>query len=82
MINYFEFAPNYSALGDFVDFLGSCFVKVWSVMCQPFIDDYYFSWAGGNYHPTWSYLIPLFSFGFAICAIALVKKFFITCMGG
>lgn len=81
-INYFEFDPNYYKLGDFIDFLGSCFTKVWSVMCRPFIEDFYFTWAGGYYRPVWSYLIPLFAFGFAICAIALVKKLIVTFIGG
>lgn len=71
---YFEFQPNYNKLGEFVEFLGSCFSDIWAVMCRPFIDDYYFSWAGGRYEPSWSYLLPLIAFGVAVSVIALVKK--------
>lgn len=68
------FDPNYRYLIDAVKHLLSCFTDVWSVICKPFIDDFYMSTSGGNYYPTWSYLIPVFGVGFAFCAIVLAKK--------
>ena len=73
-MTYYELMPNYEKLGDFVEFLGSCFSDVWAVMCRPFIDDYWFTWGGGIDKPTWSYLLPLIAFGVAVSVIALVKK--------
>lgn len=68
------FDPNYYYLARVVKHLLSCFTDVWSVICRPFIDEHYMSTAGGSYEPTWSYLIPVFGLGFALCSIVLAKK--------
>lgn len=72
------FDPNYRQLIGAVQHLLSCFSDVWAQMCKPFIDDFYMSTAGGNYYPTWSYLLPVATVGCAFVVIALVKK--IICM--
>lgn len=69
----FEAQYNYIKLGEFIEFFLSCFSRVWDIMCQPFIDDYYFSWAGGSYEPTWPYLLPILSIGLGFCCIAFAK---------
>ena len=69
----FEAQFNYNDLRDVIQFFLSCFIRIWGLMCEPFIDDYYFSWGGGNYEPTWSYLLPVISIGLGFCCIAFVK---------
>lgn len=68
------FDPNYTYLIDSVSRLLKCFTAVWDQMCKPFIPDFYMSTAGGNYYPTWSYLLPLFAVGFAFISIGFTKK--------
>lgn len=78
----YEFQPNYLKLREFVNFILSCFTKIWEIMCRPFIDDYYFTWSGGRYEPTWSYLVPLLAIGFTFIIICFAKKLITKLMEG
>lgn len=68
------FDPNYRNLIESLQHLLSCFTDVWEAICKPFIPDFYMSTSGGNYYPTWSYILPVIAIGAAFCCIALVKK--------
>lgn len=82
LINYYEWMPNYNHLRAAVDFLGSIFTRIWGVMCSPFIEEYNFSWAGGNYEPHYSYLLPVIAFGITFAVIVLLKKLISALVGG
>lgn len=68
------FDPNYGKLIEAVQHLLSCFFDVWEQMCKPFIPDFYMSTAGGNYYPTWSYVLPVIAIGICFSMIVLAKK--------
>lgn len=78
----YEWQPNFIYLRQAVEFLGSIFIRIWGIMCSPFIDEYNFSWAGGNYEPLYSYLLPVLAFGIAFSAIILLKKLISALVGG
>ena len=78
----YEFMPNYHHLRDVVNFILSCFSKVWEIMCSPFIEEYYFTWGGGRDEPTWSYLVPLMGIGFAFIALCFAKKLVLKLLEG
>lgn len=78
----YEWQPNYLHLRQAVEFLGSVFTRIWGVICSPFIEEYNFSWAGGNYGPFYSYIIPILAFGFAFIIIIFIKKLISALLGG
>ena len=78
----FEWQPNYLHLRQAVEFIVSIFTHIWGAICTPFIEEYNFSWAGGNYYPYYSYIVPVLAFGLAFTIIIFLKKLISALLGG